>query len=81
MSYFHKIKLSNELVKLINLKNVDMITLNKNKIIFSYTKVKIFGDFVLGSGNIESEPISFEVKFDSEELAKDELNLIENKIY
>lgn len=77
MSLFHKIKLTNNLVKMINLRNVDMITLNKNKLIFSYANVKISGDIVLGSGSIESEPISFEVNFASEDLAKEELKIIE----
>jgi hypothetical protein len=79
----YKTKFANGILRTYNLRNVNVVELNKTNVVVTFNTCKPTGFFMIGSGSIDCELHEEKLSFDDEKQAKkeyDEISLAISKI-
>jgi hypothetical protein len=72
----YKTKFANGIMRTYNLRNVNVVELNKTNVVMTFNACKPSGFFMLGSGSIDCELHEEKLSFDDEKQAKKEFEEI-----
>jgi hypothetical protein len=72
----YKTKFANGMVRTYNLRNINMVELNKTKVVMTFNACRPNGFFMLGSGNLDCEFQEEKITFNDEKQAEKEFEEI-----